>query len=196
MIDCLAGLRMRHLEERGGLRGLSVPTISAPTADGRQHRRVPASRNPVRSTSSLLFTLHVPMCPPLHAPTCARNPPAPSGRFVLTILSYSQPTGFNHPLTPLNLSHRGVPTPPQSKVAFVPAFHGLVSAQQLLSLTSQLFSGPLYVAGPQSSDLRRVAQDTTSLSGSNSVHVVLEISGRMLPSSSRDSHGSSKLSDS
>lgn len=103
---------MRHLEERGGLRGLSVPTISAPTADGRQHRRVPASRNPVRSTSSLLFTLHVPMCPPLHAPTCARNPPAPSGRFVLTILSYSQPTGFNHPLTPLNLSHRGVPPPP------------------------------------------------------------------------------------
>lgn len=54
MIECLAGLRMRHLEERGGLRGLSVRTISAPSADGQQHRRVPPSRNPLRSPSSLL----------------------------------------------------------------------------------------------------------------------------------------------
>lgn len=32
MIECLAGLRMRHLEERGGLRGLSVRTVGAPSA--------------------------------------------------------------------------------------------------------------------------------------------------------------------
>lgn len=119
MIKCLAGLRMRHLEEQGGLRGLSGSgTPAFPSADGQQRRRVPASRYPVHLTSSLLLTLHVPMWPPPppRIPTCARNPPALS-RFTDNPLVFpANRLSFNHPLTPLNLSRRGVfPLPPSQR---------------------------------------------------------------------------------
>lgn len=52
---------MRHLEERGGLRGLSVRTIRAPSADGQQSRplnlfpppRAPRSNVPAAARSHL-----------------------------------------------------------------------------------------------------------------------------------------------
>lgn len=90
--------------------GSQSERLALPLQEGSSKSRfiaAPPSRHPVRLTSFLVLTLHFPMC------SRRTFPPAPVIRSdrplcpdFQTILSYSQPTGWVHPLTLLNWSRR------------------------------------------------------------------------------------------
>lgn len=123
MIECLAGLRMCHLEERGGLRGLlgsGTPAFPPQTGSraGAFLRHAIPSAQPLPSSSRSTFqcSRRRRAFPP--APVIRPLRPGALSRFTDNPLVFpANRLSFNHPLTPLNLSRRRVSPSPQTKVA-------------------------------------------------------------------------------